>query len=151
MVLDLLLLVYEGNPKHIFIRLFKERRVCLFCIQGFVPKKLSHTFYRCYSLKNLKIQYCTSCYLLQSSKVLMIINFSSGPRDLVLIHPNKDFIEDCWEIRLSLFVTTCPSSLDPIGAPFICFRTLVEKHCDCDAPWYHAITALSPNLQFYIS
>ena len=30
-VLDLILLVYKGNPNHIFMRLFRERRVCLFC------------------------------------------------------------------------------------------------------------------------
>ena len=55
-----------------FIRLFRERRECLFCIQGFVPKKLSHIFYWCCYLKNLKIRYCRSYCLLQSSKVLMI-------------------------------------------------------------------------------
>ena len=67
-----ILLVYKGNPKHVFIRLFRERRMSLLQIQDFVPKKLSHVFYRCYSLKNLKIRYCRSCYLLQSSKVMMI-------------------------------------------------------------------------------
>ena len=30
-VLDLILLVYKRNPKHVFKRLFRERRVCLFC------------------------------------------------------------------------------------------------------------------------
>ena len=63
-VSDLFLPVYKRNSKHVFMRLFKERRVCLFCIQGFVPKKLSHIFYRCYYLKNLKIQYCRSCCIL---------------------------------------------------------------------------------------
>ena len=31
-VSDLLLLVYKGNPKHIFRRIFKKKRVRLFCI-----------------------------------------------------------------------------------------------------------------------
>ena len=26
------LLLYKGNPKHVFVRLFKEGRVCLLCI-----------------------------------------------------------------------------------------------------------------------
>ena len=31
-VSDLILLVYKGNPKHVFRGLFRERKVCLFCI-----------------------------------------------------------------------------------------------------------------------
>ena len=34
-----LLLVYKGNPKHVFVRLFRERKVCLFLYLGFCTQK----------------------------------------------------------------------------------------------------------------
>ena len=42
--LSVLLLVYKGNPKHIFIRLLREKRVCLFLYLGFCTQKLSKVF-----------------------------------------------------------------------------------------------------------
>ena len=37
-VSNLLLLVYKGNPKHVFIRLLERKECASFCIQDFVPK-----------------------------------------------------------------------------------------------------------------
>ena len=42
--LSVLLLVYKGNPKHIFIRFLREKRVFLFLYLGFCTQKLSKVF-----------------------------------------------------------------------------------------------------------
>ena len=46
--LSVLLLVYKGNPKHVFIRLWREKRVCHFLYLEFCTQKLSKVFVALY-------------------------------------------------------------------------------------------------------
>ena len=48
--LNVLLLIYKGNPKHIFIRLLREKIVCLFLYLGFCIQKLSKVFVAPYAV-----------------------------------------------------------------------------------------------------
>ena len=60
-VSNLLLQVYKENPKHIFNKVFQREKSVSLLYLGFCTQKLFKVFYRCYSLKNLKIRYCKSC------------------------------------------------------------------------------------------
>ena len=48
--LSVLLIVYKKNPKHIFIRLLREKRVCLFLYLGFCTQKLFKVFVALYAV-----------------------------------------------------------------------------------------------------
>ena len=48
--LSVLLIVYKGNSKHIFKRLFREKRVCLFLYLGFCTQKLFKVFVAFYAV-----------------------------------------------------------------------------------------------------
>ena len=48
--LSVLLLVYKGNTKHVFIRFLREKRVFLFLYLGFCTQKLSKVFVALYAV-----------------------------------------------------------------------------------------------------
>ena len=48
--LSVLLLVYKEDPKHVFRRLFRERRLCLFLYLGFCTQMFSKVFVAPYAM-----------------------------------------------------------------------------------------------------
>ena len=70
-VLDLLLLVYKGNSKHVFIKLFRERRVPPLYLGFYTQKALSY-FLPVLFLKESQDPVLQKLLPLQSSKMLMI-------------------------------------------------------------------------------
>ena len=78
--LSVLLLVYKGNPKHVLIRLFREKKVCLFLYLGFCTQKLSKVFIAPYTV-------CESFYEIKRwlpSHILRVSKIQDYVKNLVI-------------------------------------------------------------------